>query len=366
MLLGLILLILLVVCAIAIYFIAIANRQADQGVILWTLAIALQEELPLIDELEAAVTAVGGGIRNKTRRLIDALREGESLATALSEVPGLIPASAVTTAHIGEATGTLPQCLRDAALRHQADDQPGGSGTSSKTLVITYLFALPAFALLIFQGISYFIIPKFRKIFDDFGTELPDVTLNTLDAFAFAAQHTGLFWLCNFLLVFIGGWTANAYSRGWGEFDPPFVGHWLRRFDVPNLLRNLALAAESGTPLEHTLSVVAARHRRRAMRKTLADTHAACLEGRDCWEVLREAGLLRDAEFAVLQSAQRVGNLPWALRALADTIERRFSYRCQAFVEFAQPAVAIALLLFVGLMCLAMFAPLVKLIQEMV
>lgn len=365
MLLILLLLILLLVGMTAIYFIAIANRQADQGVILWTLAIALQEELPLSRELGDSLSAVGGAVRKKVRRLIDSINDGESLATALSDVTGLIPASAVTAAHIGEATGTLPQCLRDAAIRHQADDRWEGPSASSQTLVFAYLFALPVFALLIFQGISYFIIPKFRKIFGDFGTELPEETLLSLEAFDFASQYSGLFWLAIVVLIAIGGGIAHVYSRGWDEFDPPLIGHWLRRLDVPNLLRNLALAAESGTPLEHTLSVLAARHRRRAMRKALAETHAACLAGHDCWQALRDAGLLRDAEFAVLQSAQRVGNLPWALRQLAETIERRISYRWQTFIEFAQPAMAVGLLLFIGLMCLALFAPLVKLIQDL-
>ncbi len=101
------------------------------------------------------------------------------------------------------------------------------------------------------------------------------------------------------------------------------------------------------------------------MRLALKTAHKKCQSGDDCWYALHDAGLLTGNETAVLRSAQRVGNIPWALDQLAESIERRFSYRSQFVVELVHPAVVIVLGVGVGMIFLAFFSPLTSLIQHL-
>ena len=66
-----------------------------------------------------------------------------------------------------------------------------------------------------------------------------------------------------------------------------------------------------------------------------------------------------------LQAAQRVGNLPWALHEMADSGRRRFIYRVQAVVQAAFPPVVILFGLIVMFIAVAVFLPLVTLIQRL-
>ena len=43
------------------------------------------------------------------------------------------------------------------------------------------------------------------------------------------------------------------------------------------------------------------------------------------------------ADHAVLQAAQRVGNLPWAMQEMADSARRRFFYRLQGIIQTVFP-----------------------------
>ena len=75
--------------------------------------------------------------------------------------------------------------------------------------------------------------------------------------------------------------------------------------------------------------------------------------------------MIRRADLAVLQAAQRVGNLPWAMQEMADSARRRFIYRLQAIVQAVFPAVVICFGLMVMFIVVALFLPLVTLIQRM-
>jgi type IV pilus assembly protein PilC len=65
----------------------------------------------------------------------------------------------------------------------------------------------------------------------------------------------------------------------------------------------------------------------------------------------------------VLQAAQRVGNLEWALDELADASLRRAAYRWQAVVNVLGPLVILFAGLLVGFIVVALFMPLISLIQ---
>ena len=60
-----------------------------------------------------------------------------------------------------------------------------------------------------------------------------------------------------------------------------------------------------------------------------------------------------------------MGNLPWAMREMADSNRRRFAYRLQAMVQTLFPPAMILLGLIVMFIVVALFLPLVALIRAL-
>ncbi len=87
--------------------------------------------------------------------------------------------------------------------------------------------------------------------------------------------------------------------------------------------------------------------------------------GGDWCESLRRRDLIRQPELAILQAAQRVGNLPWALHEMADSVRRRLAYRVQAIAQFLFPPIVICMGMIVMFIVVALFLPLIALIQRM-
>jgi type II secretory pathway component PulF len=115
--------------------------------------------------------------------------------------------------------------------------------------------------------------------------------------------------------------------------------------------------------MPEALTALAARYPKRSIRNRLRHMWFRVAEGRDWCESLLASRLLRPAEAGVLQSAARAGNLPWAMREMADSNRRRFAYRLSAILQVVFPATLCMIGLAVGSYVVACFLPLISLIE---
>jgi type II secretory pathway component PulF len=71
------------------------------------------------------------------------------------------------------------------------------------------------------------------------------------------------------------------------------------------------------------------------------------------------------ADSALLIAAERVRNLPWVFRKLADSFERRANYRLQAVARILLPLLFVPVGLIVGVLAVAYFVPLTELVKQL-
>jgi type II secretory pathway component PulF len=345
--------------------IAAARRRARQASLLWLLAITVEKGLPLEDELEALSDGLTGRHRTDVLYLADLLDSGDALPEALAEVPGIVPQHALLAAQTGAESGRLAQALRDAAVRHEARWRPESAPAVALVGSVLYSGAIIVYALFVVSFLMYWIVPKFKKIFEDFDTELPGPTIELIAASDLMFEYFPAVLLGMLAGAALLGFIAWATIRGWGEFRFNGIGGLLTRVDLPDVLRNLSLVTAAGLPVERGLATIAREHQRTNIRRRSAVALAECRAGRNPWQALAHAGLIRAAEADLLQSAQTSGNVPWALRELADAIDQRRWFRWAAAIEVLQP-VAVALLgIIVLLICVGFFMPLVTLVNDL-
>jgi type II secretory pathway component PulF len=150
---------------------------------------------------------------------------------------------------------------------------------------------------------------------------------------------------------------ANIERLSW-------LGRYFPRLRAPDMLRCLAVVIQAGRPVSSAIASLVAHHPDSSIRRNLSFVQTDVLAGGDVWVSLADNKLVRRAESAILASAQRAGNLPWALRNTADGIERKIRHRFQVVLEFFRPALMLALGSIVGLIVVALFMPLIKLIND--
>jgi type II secretory pathway component PulF len=90
------------------------------------------------------------------------------------------------------------------------------------------------------------------------------------------------------------------------------------------------------------------------------------LQGGGDWiDALARARVVRPAEAALLKTAEKTRNLPWALRQIATRRDRSAIYRLSALVQVGYPMLILLLGALVGFFVVSMFIPIVHLIDAM-
>jgi type II secretory pathway component PulF len=87
--------------------------------------------------------------------------------------------------------------------------------------------------------------------------------------------------------------------------------------------------------------------------------------GQEWQDAFRSAKLINGREARVLRTAQEVGNLPWTLRFLAGRRLRLLTFRWATIQHIVFTIIVLALGAFVMLFCVAMFVPIIDLINNL-
>ncbi len=115
--------------------------------------------------------------------------EGIALATALRQWPKVFDQLSIAMVEAGEAGGVLDEPLKRLAklLEDNAKLQNQIKGA------LGYPIAVLVIAILVFLGMTIFLIPTFAEIFEDLGAELPAFTRLLVDLSALLRSSASLY-----------------------------------------------------------------------------------------------------------------------------------------------------------------------------
>lgn len=319
-------------------------------------------ELPLAPAFRAA--AEESDSHRLTRvfhYLADALESGQTLEQALENSQSVLPVhvtrmiqAAIQTGRLGPALTELMEHYRDTSSLRQ---------TVRDGLAYPIVVACLSIALLI--AIFTFVVGRFGEIFQEFGVDLPAITVAVLGL----RQNGGLFLLI--LLILIALLTLVLRSTlgraGWQRFAAavPLVGplwHWLSLMEWIGLLRVLV---RNGMTLLDALRCSAAGTSNANVTRiatTLADGVA---RGRTLSQAMASDRQVPATLVPLIHWGEHTGTLDESLDLSCEMLEDRV--RMRAFWLHA----ALPPILFISIGCgiltviTALFLPLIKLISSL-
>jgi hypothetical protein len=238
----------------------------------------------------------------RVEQFAEELESGASLSEALRVVPDVASRETRLAAAVGEATGTLASSLR------RADRERVGAAWLEVAPRLIYPFFVLLFVLRITAYLMMEIMPRYRRIMDDFGQKLPAVTQGLVDVWE-AIDDWSLAIVLGFWLAIFG--IAAIIASPTVRWYLPLLGR-LYRWDVQGqVLRALGrlLGAEMTAPQSLRLLVEAAELPPVVQRR-LAGAAAAVERGDDLDDALRGAGLLPESMAPLVRAAARARSSP--------------------------------------------------------
>jgi type II secretory pathway component PulF len=341
----------------AIIFLSLRRHANNQDALLWVLEVAADRGIPLAPGVQAFSGQVSGMYGLWTTALADLLRRGAPLPDALDSLPRLVPRRSSLMIRMGWESGNLPLGLKEAGSFRETR-QPVLAAISSRLAYIGWVVAI---ASSIVGFIMYFIVPKFEAIFKDFGVDLPGVTRMVIKLSHFVVDYS---WVVVLGLLALGIYALIALF-GSGDFTIPLVDRLFPRRHIIAILRALAIVVSADRPIPPALYALAQWYPTAWVRKRLTQAATDANLGIDWTEALHENGLIKSSDVGVLTSAQRAGNLAWALHELAETGERRLGYQLQAWSQILFVLAMLLLGFLVFTVAVAFMLPLFTLIEKL-
>jgi type II secretory pathway component PulF len=340
-------------------FIAMKRRRAMQLALLGTMAVSAERFIPLVPAMEAFADDIRGRFAFRVRRLASLLRSGVGLSAAIKRVGRVVPRQLVPTIRVASECGALSRGLAEAA---KAEDQHNALWGPFAAKML-YIAAMPCVGMA-FLGVMLGMSFNYQRTLKQFSFRPSGLTQKLLEAFSFATT----FWpLATAVAIFFAILFLYAVLRYLGVplFDPPGVERMLRRQHTSAILDNLALAVECSRPLPAVIQTLSECYPKKSIRTRLGYVLYDLAHGGSWDESLFRRGLIRKSDLAVLQSAECVGNLSWALRELADSNRRRLAQWLNVVMQLLFPPVVLCFGAVVCFVVVAMFMPLIQVITAL-
>jgi general secretion pathway protein F len=328
------------------------------------LATLLEANIPLVSSLSALIDQLGNPVLRKILTQIrERVREGISLADALSAHPQIFPNIFVGLVRAGEVSGTLALTLgrwadfseHQVALRQRI------------RAALTY----PVFMFVIGLGVLFFllafVIPTVTKIFSDVNQALPWPTLILISTSDFLSQF---WWALIGGLVVLVIWLRKTLRSESGalfwdrlKLKLPLAGALHRKLSVSRWSRTLGTLLSGGLPLLQALEFSQEVTGNRLLRQALGQARDRVREGEELAISLKMSGLFPSVILEMVSVGEKSGELGKMLEKVAMGLENEAESDLRGLIALLEPVMILIMGVGVGFIAISILLPILEMSQ---
>ncbi|MDB5325632.1 MAG: type secretion system family protein [Phycisphaerales bacterium] len=349
------------------------QRRRAAALVLGHLASAIQLSMPLSMYLRSAARGEQRLPRKRLLQLASDLDAGDSISGALADAAGELPPLVLDRVAAAEQSFSLTHALGDILERERRRTAEPAPGVPSRA----YAAIVLATMTLVTWLILIFVMPKFAQIFADFKLKLPNVTLVLIGDFPVLLSTLILLAAAISLLVLLSRITRMLFTArtapdllGWAT-DPiqwftPIYGRLTRNRQMALVCEALAEALIAGRPMPEAIGIATLPSMNRVLRKKLRAWRAGVEDGAPLTSAARSAGVPRLLCDVLAGTTADDGSGAVSAVVFAGRAYNGASGRLAAVLSAIAPIVLTGILAaFVAFLALAMFMPMISLIDGM-
>lgn len=306
-----------------------------------------------------------GALKNCLMDVIEDVESGNTLSEAMAKQPKAFDNLYCNMVKAGEAGGAL-----EVILQRLAEFKERAQSLKRKiTGAMIYPCAVITVAVGIVSFIMMFIIPKFKKIFSDFGTDLPAMTEMLISFSDWMLQYWYMlfigpigFWL---FIKIVKKNKTGAFVVDWLAIRIPLVGKILHLGIIARVTRTLGTLIASGVPILEALLIARDTSGNHVFERAFDNIYTAIREGETIAVPLREAKIVDDMVVNMVDVGEETGALDDMLYRVADVYDEEVEVKVESLVSLLEPIMVVVLGLIVGFIVIALFLPLIKLLNDL-
>ncbi len=375
------------------------GRAKTKDITLFTRQLSILQDagLPIMRSLKVlAEMQKPGPLKNALLDVTDEIEGGSTLSEAMSKSPKAFDRLYCNMIRAGETAGAL-----EVILRRLSEFMERAQSLKRKVKgAMVYPIVVVSVAVGILTFIMLKIVPQFKKMFDDFGTELPAMTQVLIDISNWVASYWWTIPAIPFAFrLFLKLLCKIPYFRmGWDLFSLKVVvfGQLVEKNIMSRSARTLGTLLASGVPILEALNITKETSGNMMFEKLFAKVSESIRDGEAIAKPLKEysvpplnfgawffwtllvpgAGALMylmkyrqpvvdDLVINMVDVGEESGELDTMLYKVADVYDEEVAVLTESLTSLMEPLLIVFLGGAVGFIVIALFMPLIKLIQTL-
>ena len=313
--------------------------------------MAQQQKIPLFKRALEAIT-------------LD-VNQGIALGPAMRRWPQVFDKLSIAMVDAGEAGGVLDESLRRLAklLEDNAKLQNQIKGA------LGYPVAVLTIAILVFLGMTIFIIPTFAGIFDDLGAELPLFTQLMIDLSSLLRSPFSLVLVAGLAIVVMLFGRFYATHLGRRRVDAlvlkiPLFGDLIQKTATAQFCRTFSSLTRAGVPILMALEIVKDITSNSIVSDAINQSRDDVTQGIPLSIALASKKVFPEMAIGMLAIGEETGELDTMLSKVADFYEDEVGATVKAITSMLEPAMIVIVGGIVGSILLAMYLPMFSIFDQ--
>ena len=330
------------------------------------LATLVEAGLPLLRGLSVLAGQEKNRIMQSTiNQLADSVQSGSTFSEGLGQHPKIFDKLFVNMVKAGELGGVLEIVL--SRLAEYLEKAQKLKNRIVAAMVYPIIVMVIAIGILCF--LLGFIVPKFKAIFDDMlqGRTLPGLTQFIVDISDVVKSY---WWMILIgIVLFWGMWRLFASSKGgrktvdgW-KMKLPGVGPVQLKSSISRFARTLGTLVTSGVPILQALNITRDTAGNLVVADAIEKVHEAVREGESVVAPLEASRIFPPMVTSMVQVGEETGQLPDMLLKVADVYDDEVDNAVDAMTSMIEPVMIVFLALVVGTIVIALFLPMIDILQ---
>lgn len=294
-----------------------------------------------------------------------AIEGGSTFSEALAQHPKVFNKLFINMVKAGELGGVLEVVLtRLSEFMEKAQKIKGKVIAAMFYPVAVMIVATAILAILLVK-----VIPKFKEVFEGLlsGQQLPAFTRLVM-GISDIVKDNFLMTLGAAVGVFILFTLFVKTKFGRKLFDTvklkiPILGPVVSKVAIARFTRTLGTLVSSGVPILQALNIVKETAGNVIVSNAVASVHDSVKEGETITAPLEASGVFPPMVVSMVDVGEQTGALPEMLLKIADNYDEEVDNSVAAMTSLLEPIMIVFLAVIVGSIVIAMFLPLIAIMQ---
>ena len=333
-------------------------KSSDLSALCWQLSTMLEGGIPITTALDIIGEDTDNvQLQEILKQISSKVKKGQPVSECIAEYPKVFNHLCCAMILAGESGGNLAKAIGKLAEYFDNRDK---LAKKVKGAMVYPIFVL-SFIIIIVIFIMAFIVPRFRKIFDQIGGTMPAFTqgfMNFYDILRYNYLYIAGFVV--FMIVFTS--IVSKTKKGHYIFSKmalslPLFGKIFSQAFVATFCRTTSTLLASGVSVLEAFNILTGMTDNDIIKSAIVQTKENIVGGSNISLSMSSAGFFPNMVIKMIQVGEESGSMPEVLDKTSEHYERKVDSTVTGLISLLEPVMIVSVGAVVSVVVIALYLP---------